>query len=256
MGHDQLPRTADVPAQPTLLLRLVRRLAAVVLRRRYHLRVHGEAHLPRHGAVLLVCNHMGLMDGPVLAAVAPRLVHGLVKREMFDGRAGAPLRALGQISVERTIVDPRAIKQTVRVLRDGGVVAIYPEGSRGRGDVSHSRLGAAYLALVTGATVVPVASLGTRAGRESVHTAPPRGRRIDLVFGAPLRAASTPVAWPRRQTAVVALAEELRAGLAQHVQHAVRLTGQQLPDEAPDVLDDVAGRGGREVGPQAEDQAS
>ncbi|MDQ4009089.1 MAG: 1-acyl-sn-glycerol-3-phosphate acyltransferase, partial [Actinomycetota bacterium] len=192
MVHDQLPRTSDVPALPRMLLAVMRRLAAGLLRRRYDIRVHGRAHLPRRGPVLLVCNHMGLMDGPVLAAVAPRLVHGLVKREMFDGRAGAPLRALGQISVERTIVDPRAVKQSVRVLRDGGVVAIYPEGSRGRGDVSHSRLGAAYLAMVTGAVVVPVASLGTRAGRESVHAAPPRGRRIDLVFGAPLRAATTP----------------------------------------------------------------
>jgi 1-acyl-sn-glycerol-3-phosphate acyltransferase len=239
-----------------MFLRVMRRVAAVLLRRRYDIRVHGRAHLARRGPVLLVCNHMGLLDGPVLAAVAPRLVHGLVKREMFEGRLGAPLRALGQISVERTMVDPRAVKQSVRVLRDGGVLAIYPEGSRGRGDVAHSRLGAAYLAMVTGAIVVPVASLGTRAGRESVHASPPRGRRIDLVFGAPLRAASTPVAWPRRQADVAALAEELRAGLAQHVQDAVVLTGQRLPGEAPDVLDDLAGRGGHEVGPQAEGQAS
>jgi 1-acyl-sn-glycerol-3-phosphate acyltransferase len=256
VAHDLLPRTADVPAPPTALLRVLKPVARQILSRWYDVRIGGVQHVPAHGPVLLTCNHIGLFDGPVLTAFAPRLVHALVKREMFEGPGGPLFRGVGQISVERIGVDPYAVKQAVRVLRDGGVVAVYPEGMRGRGDVTHSRLGAAYLALVTGAPVVPVAHLGTRLDGESVHAVPSRGHRLDVVFGEALRPASPPVPWPRRQVVVEGLAEDLRRGLAEHVEDAVRLTGRKLPGEPPDVLEDLPGRGGHEVGPEAEEQAS
>jgi 1-acyl-sn-glycerol-3-phosphate acyltransferase len=254
--HDQLPRTVSVPAPPAVPLRVARRMAASLLRRRYDVRVHGAEHVPADGPVLLSCNHIGLFDGPLLTAVAPRPVHALVKREMFSGSGGWLFGALGQIPVERSAVDVFAVKQVTRVLRDRGVAAVYPEGSRGRGDVTHSRLGVAYFAMITGAVVVPVAHLGTRAHGASVHAAPERGARLDVVFGAPLRPARSPVAWPRRRTQVESLAEHLRMGLAQHVHDAVLLTGQELPTAPPDADDDAAGRRGHEVGPDAEEAAS
>lgn len=254
--HDQLPRTIAVPAPSEVPLRVARRVAASLLRRRYDVHVHGAEHVPADGPVLLSCNHIGLFDGPLLTAVAPRSVHALVKREMFAGPGGWLFGALGQISVERSATDPVAVKQAIRVLRDRGVVAVYPEGSRGRGDVKHSRLGAAYLAMVTGAVVVPVAHLGTRTHGASVHAAPVRGARLDVVFGAPLRAAEPPVAWPRRRAQVGSLAEQLRVGLARHVHDAVLLTGQALPTAPPDADDDAAGRRGHEVGPYAEEHTS
>jgi 1-acyl-sn-glycerol-3-phosphate acyltransferase len=256
VAHDLLPRTGHVPAPPQQALRALRPAGAQLLRRWYDVRVHGAERVPAEGPVLLACNHIGLFDGPLLTVLAPRPVHALVKREMFDGLGGPLFRGLGQIAVERIGVDPFAVKQAVRVLRDGGVVAIYPEGARGRGDVAHPRLGAAYLAMVTGAPVVPVAHLGTRADGESVHAVPARGSRLDVVFGAPLRGACPPVPWPRRQADVEALAESLRVALARHVQDAVLLTGQQLPVEPPDLLVDAPGRGGHEVGPESEEQAS
>jgi 1-acyl-sn-glycerol-3-phosphate acyltransferase len=251
VAHDLLPRTTEVAPLPTRALRVARRVGAVLLRRWYDVRVHGAEHVPARGAVLLVCNHIGLLDGPLLAAVVPRPVHGLVKGEMFAGPGRRPLRALGQISVERTACDPFSVKEALRVLRDGGVVAIYPEGTRGRGDVRHARLGAAYLAMVTGVLAVPVAHLGTRTGAASVHAIPTRGTRLDVVFGPPLRAAQPPVPWPRRRQQVADTAERLRDALARHVQEAVHLTGQRLPDEPPDAADDADGRRGHEVGPQA-----
>jgi 1-acyl-sn-glycerol-3-phosphate acyltransferase len=254
--HEGLPRTDGVPAPPESPLRLLRPMGAQALRRWYDVRIHGPEQVPSNGPLLLAGNHIGLFDGPLLTAFVPRPVHALVKREMFAGLGGPLFRHLGQIPVERSGVDPFAVKQSVRVLRDGGVVAIYPEGTRGRGDVAHSRLGAAYLALVTGAPVVPVAHLGTRIDGESVHAVPSRGSRVDIVFGPLLRESCPPVAWPRRQAAVQALAEDLRARLARHVQDAVLLTGRGLPGEPPDAFEDAAGRRGHEVGPQSEEQAS
>ncbi|MGH3315739.1 MAG: lysophospholipid acyltransferase family protein [Nocardioidaceae bacterium] len=254
--HDQLPRTVAVPAPPAAPLRVARRAAASLLRRRYDVRVHGAGRVPAEGPVLLSCNHIGLFDGPLLTAVAPRPVHALVKHEMFTGPGGWLFGALGQISVERSAVDVFAVKQAIRVLRDRGVVAVYPEGSRGRGDATHSRLGVAYLAMVTGAVVVPVAHLGTRAHGESVHAAPARGARFDVSFGEPLMAARPPVAWRRHKALVESLAEHLRVGLAQHVHDAVQLTGQMLPAAPPDADDDAAGRRGHEVGRHAKEHAS
>jgi len=255
-AHEPLPRTTDVTPPPDQPLRALRPVGAQVLRAWYDVHVHGAGHVPSAGPVLLTGNHIGLFDGPLLTALAPRVVHALVKREMFEGLGGPLFRGLGQIAVRRSGVDPFPVKQAVRVLRDGGVVAVYPEGTRGRGDVAHSRVGAAYLAMVTGAPVVPVAHLGTRQDGESVHAVPGRGSRLDVVFGAPLRDAAPPVPWPRRQAAVADLAERLRAGLAAHVQQAVRLTGQRLPGEPPDGYEDEPGRRGREVGPQSEGSAS
>ena len=64
-------------------------------------------------------------------ALAPRRVHALTKQELFTGRTGRVLRAVGQVPVHRTQVDPRAIKTAVRVLRDGGASRSSPKASAG-----------------------------------------------------------------------------------------------------------------------------
>ena len=256
MGHDELPRTADLPRLPTRFGRGVLPAGGWILRRWYDVRVHGAGSVPEHGPVLLASNHMGLVDGPVLMLVAPRYVHALVKHEMFDGPLGLVLNAFGQIELERDKIDVRAVRQTVQVLRDGEVAAIYPEGHRGNGDFGQVRFGVAYLALVTGAPVVPVANLGTRLPGQRVGDVPPRGSRIDVVFGEPVRAAADPVPWPRTRRDVAALAADLQPRLAAHVRDAVALTGRRLPGEAPDPEVDAGDRPGPEVGPQAEEPAS
>lgn len=247
--HLARPRTDNVAPLPSRHLAAAAPVGRTYLARRYDVRVHHVERVPGAGPVLMASNHLGVLDGPVLVAHAPRPVHTLVKREMFDGWLGKVGRALGQIPVERLRVDPRAIKLALRVLRDGGVVGIYPEGSRGAGDVAHSRLGVAYLGLCTGAPILPVACLGTREPGASISALPRRGTRIDLVFGEPFSV--DPVEWPRTKLLVAATAETVRRRLADHVQDACALTGQRLPGKAPDELRDAADRSRAEVGPEA-----
>ena len=251
--HAQPPRTDQVPSPPAALLPYAAPLARAYYSRHYDVHLTGMEHIPTVGPVLLAANHIGILDGPLLGAYAGRPVHAVVKREMFQGRMGAMLLSLGQIPVQRDAVDPRAVRQMLRVLRDGGVVSIYPEGARGTGDFAHSRLGAAYLALCSGAPVVPVACLGTRLPGASVSSYPPRGSRVDVVCGAPY--VVVPVPWPRRKAHVAAVAEDLRRSLAAHVRAACAATGQVLPGPAPDESKDVAGRRGPEVGPAAAEVA-
>ena len=81
---------------------------------------------------------------------------------MFRGPLGRFLRLAGQIKLDRFRTDPQAVKTAVRALRDGLVVGIFPEGTRGTGELERFHRGAGYLALVTGAPVVPVIIFGTR----------------------------------------------------------------------------------------------
>ena len=148
----------------------------------------------------MAANHVGWLDGPMLAICAPRPVHALTKQEMFEGPLGGFLRASGQIELDRFHVDVSAIRQAVRALQEGLVVGVFPEGTRGAGDMTSPRAGAAYLALVTGAPVVPVAFLGTRLPGGADGSVPPRGTRVAMTFGAarhaPAQALATHPAGP------------------------------------------------------------
>lgn len=222
-----LPDLSAVPHPPTRWMWAGRAFAKSMLRVGFDIRVHGAAQIPKHGAVILASNHVGYLDGPLLGAVTPRFLHALVKEEMFVGRLGRMLERTGQIRIDRSIVDTLAVKRCLRVLSDGGVIAIYPEGYRGLGDVAFTRGGAAYLALVSGAPVVPVACLGTRTAGAATSSMPPRGSRLDIMFGAPVR--FDPVPWPRTKQRVATVQAEIQKLLAAHVRVACEMTGQTLP---------------------------
>jgi len=192
----------------TRVLRALRPISAWLIRRRYPVRVHGADRVPCRGGVILAANHVGIIDGPLLAVFAPRPVHALTKREMFDGRLGGFLHRAGQIPLERVGADPGAIRSSLRVIRDGGVVAIFPEGTRSSGRFDRFHHGAAYLALVTGAPVVPVMLRGTGAPADGSSALPTPRSTIDVVFGAPWHIPQQP--WPRTREQVGAASALLR----------------------------------------------
>jgi len=231
--HLDLPRTLDAVHPPHGLLRALRPVARTVLSGRYDIHLHGVEHVPPLGAAIVASNHIGLLDGPLMAAFTPRPVHVLTKKEMFDGHTGTLLRAVGQVPLARHEVDVGAVKDCVRVLRDGGVVGIYPEGSRGDGELRVFHRGVAYLALVTGAPVVPLVMFGTRERGGGVDSVPPRGARFDFVYGAPVYLEQH--SWPRTQAEVRRTAADLRNRLVAHLVDAMALTGRPLPGPIPGV---------------------
>ena len=169
-----------------------------------------------------------------MAAVHPRPVHMLTKREMFHGKTGVALTAFAQIPLTRESVDPQAIKTCVRILRDGGAVGIFPEGTRGPGDLARTHRGVAYLALVTGAPVVPVAVFGSRESGASSNSFPAKGSRIDVVYGDPIAVEAQP--WPRTKEQTGATLAFLTEALRAHLSAARDLTGRELPGPIPGVL--------------------
>jgi 1-acyl-sn-glycerol-3-phosphate acyltransferase len=168
-------------------------------------------------------------------------VHALTKEEMFRGRLGRFLRLAGQVELDRFSADLRAIRICLHVLERGGAVGIFPEGNRGAGDLTRHRHGAAYLALVTGAPVVPLMMYGTRPPGGGRNALPERGARIDLVYGAPFRVARRP--WPRTKAQVAEVAAALHERMREDLSAGLVLTGQSLPGPIPadpDEPDDVA----------------
>jgi 1-acyl-sn-glycerol-3-phosphate acyltransferase len=231
-SNRDLPRTDGVAPLRDRFLRISRPGAAVLLRRWYDVHIHDDHLVPREGPVLLAPNHVGYLDGPLLVVTAPRPVHAMVKREMFTGALRPVLHAGGQIPLDRFNVDPLAVKRALRVLRDGKALAIYPEGSRGAGDGRFVKRGWAYLATVTGAPVVPVAVFGSRLPGTSVSDLPPRGQRVDVVYGEPITVQAQP--WPRRSTDILTLTEDLQKRFIEHIEQAQRRCGGILPGAAPD----------------------
>jgi 1-acyl-sn-glycerol-3-phosphate acyltransferase len=194
------------------------------MRTAWRVTVHGQEHVPSSGPVILASNHTSILDGPLLYALTGRPVYALTKREMFAGALGPFLQWMGQIPVDRYSYDPAAVKASLAVLERGDVLAIYPEGTRGDGGFATIKPGVAYLALCTGAPIVPVATLGARdVSQRRGSTVPPRSR-IEVVFGPSID--TEPVGFPRRQRVVHSYAAELGEQLRAHVHEAVELTGR------------------------------
>ncbi|MBO3087107.1 lysophospholipid acyltransferase family protein [Cellulomonas dongxiuzhuiae] len=191
--------------------------------------VTGAQRVPRTGAVVFAANHVTLLDGPLLAGVSPRGLHILVKAEMFRGPLGAVLRAAGQIPVDRTMARA-ALQSAVGVLRRGGAVGIFPEGTRGRGTAEQVRAGAAWLAVNGEALVVPVAILGTRRTGESARGLPTLRRDLVVEFGHPVDVRTDGLS---RRAAVDHAAVVIRDAMSDLLASAQVRTGVHLPEDEP-----------------------
>jgi 1-acyl-sn-glycerol-3-phosphate acyltransferase len=227
--------TLEVPSAPKAparyLLHPLRPVARLVVQRRFSVTVHDVGHVPETGPVIFASNHVGVADGPLLAIYSPRPVHALTKEEMFTGAMGPFLRASGQIPLDRFHSDPGAVKACLRVLREGRAVGIFPEGSRGAGEYDRFHRGAAYLGLVSGAPIVPVAQFGTREPGAGNSALPRKGGHVDLVYGAPFQV--DPVPWPRTKRLVEEASRSLREHMVAHLDAAKTLTGRTLPGPIP-----------------------
>ncbi|MBU1587913.1 MAG: 1-acyl-sn-glycerol-3-phosphate acyltransferase, partial [Actinobacteria bacterium] len=149
---------------------LARAFLAPLARLVFRPTIVGKQNVPRTGAVLIASNHLSFIDSVVITLVAPRSVSFLAKSEYFTGKGVKGLvsrlffTGIGAIAVERSAGQAAqdALNSGLAVLERGDAFAIYPEGTRSRdGRLYRGRTGVAWLALTSGATVIPVALTGT-----------------------------------------------------------------------------------------------
>ncbi|CCK31168.1 1-acylglycerol-3-phosphate O-acyltransferase [Streptomyces davaonensis JCM 4913] len=188
-------------------------------------RVLGAWKVPASGPAILAVNHSHNIDGPMVMGVAPRPTHFLIKKEAFVGPLDPFLTRIGQLKVDRTTTDRTAITRALGVLESGGVLGIFPEGTRGEGDFASLRAGLAYFAVRSGAPIVPVAVLGSteRPGR-LMKGLPALRSRVDVVFGDPFDAGDG--SGRRTRRALDEATERIQKQLTEHLENARRLTGR------------------------------
>lgn len=169
-----------------MVYRLSKVIVRAVLRLLFGFRVEGAGNEPEQGPVIVVSNHLSDLDPLVVGAALRRRVAFMAKEELFR----VPvlrwwIRACGAFPVRRGQPDRQALRTALKVLEGGGVLVMFPEGTRGRTRALRPpEPGAALLALRTGAPLLPVAVLGTddvlprdsrrvRRGRITVRIGPP-----------------------------------------------------------------------------------
>ena len=165
-------------------------LLTPLLRIAFSVRAVGRANVPRSGPVILASNHRSFIDSVFMPLCVRRRVTFVAKAEYFESWKTAWLfRALGMIPLDREggSASERALVAARRVLADGGVLGIYPEGTRSRdGRLYQGHTGVARLALDTGAVVVPVAQSGTADAQPIGATIPKLGKKVTVEFGHPI----------------------------------------------------------------------
>lgn len=168
-----------------LLVRIVRMILVPLLRIGFGMRVTGRENVPKTGAVIIAPNHKSFWDAFFIAAVLRRPVRFMGKAELFTGRRGRLFLALGAFPVRRGSSDTEAIDTARTVLEQGGVLALFPEGTRVRDPelLGEPRRGATRLALETGAPLIPTAMTGTE--RRKWHLP----RSVQISFGEPISVA-------------------------------------------------------------------
>jgi 1-acyl-sn-glycerol-3-phosphate acyltransferase len=124
--------------------------------------VHGQENVPPTGPFLLAVNHCSYVDPVLLIVGVPRYLRFMVKSELYKPIAGQLLRAVGTFPVRRGLADREALATTLRLLKDGGAVVVFPEGTRSRnGRLLRGLPGTMALALRAEAPVLPAAIMGT-----------------------------------------------------------------------------------------------
>ncbi len=168
----------------------LRSVVRPILRRFFHFQVSGLDHLPTSGPFLVAANHANYLDGVVLGAALPRQIVFLVMPRVYRATPFHPYfhRQVGSIPIELARPDPGAIRRALRVLEDGGVVGIFPEGPFSRdGRLVRGQPGVALVAIRAGVPVVPAAITGTFHALAARRWHIPRRVPIRVRFGRALR---------------------------------------------------------------------
>ncbi len=155
--------THDGTATPWFY-KMMRGVATLVFPALFKLRLEGLEHVPLTGPVMLASNHAAWIDIPLVAYKIPRIAHYMAKIELFQARVvGGMIRLLGAFPVRRGEGDRESLRTALRLLGQGEVVAIFPEGHRSGGAMIRGLPGVALIALRANTPIVPVAIINSPA---------------------------------------------------------------------------------------------
>jgi 1-acyl-sn-glycerol-3-phosphate acyltransferase len=216
---DELVRSIDagVPAAPSrrrlgaAWLQLVARvLGGRALRWWFRVRIEGAGTVPRAGSAILAMNHESALDIPLVVVATSRTITFMAKRELFrNAFLSWALGTLGAFRVDRDRFDVEAVDTALGVLERGGLLGMYPEGTRSPGQLLPFLDGAAWLALREGVPLIPCAIVGTH---DVERARRPRSLEVRVRFAPAIEVGRVDDPSERRRRAVD-LTAELRAAI-------------------------------------------
>lgn len=146
----------------------------------YGLKIVGQQHIPKEGAIVVCGNHKSLHDPVMLLASCPRVLHFVAKDSLFKyGIVRFVLKRLGVIPVARGNADMTMVRTAISLLKQGEGVGIFPEGTRVKDKLlGKGHAGAAMIALRSDAQMIPCA----------INSQYKLFRRTVIEFGMPISA--------------------------------------------------------------------
>lgn len=211
----QLPRLTFFRQTARYFIRAVLKVLAWFL---LDAQVQGSEHIPSGGPILVVSNHLGDIDVALGVIVSPRFPEILAKSELYDyPLVGSLLSAYGVIWLHRGLPDRRALRAAIQGLAEGRMVAIAPEGRESlSGALEQGTMGAAYLAIKTGAPILPVTFTGTQNAFFYQNLRHLRRTRVTVTIKAPFHLPTH---------------DERHSALAQGTHLIMQTLAKQLPPE-------------------------
>ena len=236
------PPPSQSPDRVRLTYALGRFLLTPLARGLYRPHIVGGENVPRSGAVIFASNHLSFIDSIAIPVAAPRNVRFLAKATYFEGKglgnrlSATFFTAIGATPVRRGAGQAAldALDQQKQLLEQGEAIALYPEGTRSLdGRLYKGRTGVAFLALQTGAPVVPVGLVGTDKIMPVGARMPRLKPRVTIRFGEPLDVtAHGPASSGRaRRLATDEIMEAIHQLSGQELAHAYNEVPAQTPIE-------------------------
>lgn len=164
-------------------------LTLIIFKVSFKIKIRGKGNIPSKGPAVVASNHLSYLDPIVLGLITPRRMNFIAKEELFGNSLfRALITQLGAFPLKRERFDRAGYERALAILREGGILILFPEGTRAQhGKPGHLRQGAVRIALRAGVPLVPIVIAGT----DSIL---PRGKRtirlgkIRVEVGKPLAA--------------------------------------------------------------------
>ncbi len=167
--------------KPRFTYSIMRPLANLVTRTKHKVQYIGRENLPKEGGYIIASNHIMALDPVFLSVGSKRPVQFMAKEELFRNKAiGWFLAQLNAFPVDRTTFDENAINYAINVVKDGGILGIFPEGARSPDYTpKKGKGGVCYIAKVCKCDVIPA----------SIYTSDDAkfGTKLTIRYGKPIK---------------------------------------------------------------------
>jgi len=195
----------------------------------FGVRCRGTANIPRTGPVVLLANHQSHLDPVLIGCFCPRPLGILARESLFKGTVATLIRSFDAIPIDRDGSGLGGIRITLKRLKDGDAILIFPEGTRSHdGQLQPIKPGFTALVRRGKATIIPVAIDGAFQALPRGR-AVPRRNTIAIVYGAPIDPGKV------AELDDAALVAEIERRLAEGFARAGSLVQGKSPTDAPRV---------------------